>query len=85
LEALSLLTGNSITGIGFDNLVKSDEEFFHIEMENFKENNLSIFFDKELNKKKYSINKKNTAKKKFSGISLKSVIFSPTTMNMFFL
>jgi hypothetical protein len=54
-------------------------------MENFKENNLVIFFDKELNKKKYSVNKKNTTKKKFSEISLKSVVFSPTTMNMFHL
>ncbi|MDQ7008735.1 MAG: DNA replication and repair protein RecF [Candidatus Gracilibacteria bacterium] len=85
LEALSLLTGNSITGINFENLVKSEENFFHIEIENFKESNLVIFFDKENNKKKYSINKKNTSKNKFNEISLKSVVFSPTTMNIFHL
>jgi len=54
-------------------------------MENLKESNLVIFFDKENSKKKYSINKKNTSKKKFSEISLKSVVFSPTTMNIFHL
>jgi len=85
LESLSLLTWNSITGINFENLVKSDETFFHTEIENFKESNLVIFYDKENNKKKYSINKKTTTKKKFWEISLKSVVFSPTTMNMFVL
>jgi len=54
-------------------------------MENLKESNLVIFYDKQNNKKKYSINKKSTTKKKFSEISLKSVVFSPTTMNMFYL
>jgi len=85
LEALSLLTWNSITGISFENLVKNKENFFHTEIENFKESNLVIFYDKENNKKKYSINKKTTTKKKFWEISLKSVIFSPITMNMFVL
>lgn len=85
LEALSLLTWNSITWISFENLVKSGENYFHIEMENFKESNMTIFFDNELNKKKYAINKKNTTKKKFREISLKSVIFSPVTMNIFHL
>jgi len=85
LEVLSLLTGNSITWISFENLVKSQETFFHIEMENELWNSMVIFFDKELNKKKYSINKKNTTKKKFREISLKSVIFSPIVMNMFYL
>lgn len=85
LEALSLLTWNSIIWISFENLVKSEENFFHMEIENFRESNLVIFYDKQNNKKKYSINKKSTTKKKFSEISLKSVIFSPTTMNMFFL
>ncbi len=85
LESLSLLTWNSITWINFDNLVKKSQDFFHIEIENFKENNLIIFYDKENNKKKYSINKKSTTKKKFSEITLKSVIFSPITMNLFLL
>ena len=85
LESLSLLTGNSITWINFDNLVKNSQKFFHIEIENFKENNLVIFFDKEKTEKTYSINKKKTTKKKFNEITLKSVIFSPTTMNLFFL
>jgi len=85
LEALSLLTWNSITWINFENLVNKKKSFFHIEIENFKEANLVIFFDKELNKKKYSINKKITTKKKFREISLKSVVFSPTTMNIFHL
>jgi len=85
LESLSLLTGNSITWISFDNLVRSQETFFHIEMENELWNSMVIFFDKELNKKRYSINKKNTIKKKFIEISLKSVIFSPIVMNMFYL
>lgn len=85
LESLSLLTWNSITWINFDSLINSEENFFHIEMENFKESNLVIFYDKQNNKKKYSINKKSTTKNKFSKISLKSVVFSPTTMNMFYL
>ena len=85
LEALSLLTWNSITGISFENLVKNEQSFFHTEIENFKENNLVIFYDKESNKKKYSINKKSTTRKNFWEISLKSVVFSPITMNMFIL
>ena len=85
LESLSLLTGNSITWINFENLVQEWKDFFHIEMQNFKESNLVIFYDKQSNKKKYSINKKNTNKSKFREISLKSVIFSPITMNLFLL
>ncbi len=85
LESLALLTWNTINWISFENLVKSKQNFFHIEIENFRENNLVIFYDKENNKKKYSINKKAITKKKFKEISLKSVIFSPLTMNMFFM
>lgn len=85
LESLSLLTWNSITWISFENLVRENESFFHIEMENEQWSSMVIFFDKELNKKKYSINKKNTTKKKFIEISLKSVTFSPIVMNMFYL
>ncbi|MCD5380292.1 DNA replication and repair protein RecF [Candidatus Gracilibacteria bacterium] len=85
LESLSLLTSNSITGIGFENLVNQDSEFFHIEMSNTRNDSLSIFFDKELSKKKYSINSKATSKKKFSELSLKSVLFSPFHMNMMYL
>jgi len=85
LEALSLLSWNSINKISFENLVSFSKNFFHIEIENQIWNNLSIFYDKENNKKKYAINKKSTSKKKFEEISLKSVIFSPSTMNLFFL
>jgi len=85
LESLSLLTWNSITWISFENLVRENESFFHIEMENEQWSSMIIFFDKELNKKKYSINKKNITKKKFVEISLKSVTFSPIVMNMFYL
>jgi len=85
LESLSLLTSNSITWIGFENLVNQDSVFFHIEMSNTRDDSLSIFYDKELSKKKYSINTKSTTKKKFSHVSLKSVLFSPFHMNMMYL
>lgn len=85
LESLSLLTSNSITWIGFENLVNQDSNFFHIEMSNTRDDTLSIFYDKELSKKKYSINTKATTKKKFWDMSLKSVLFSPFHMNMMYL
>ncbi len=85
LESLSLLTWNSITWINFENLINQDSDFFHIEMFNTKQDSLSIFYDKKLSKKKYALNSKATSKKKFIEISLKSVLFSPFTMNMMYL
>jgi len=54
-------------------------------MSNTRSDTLSIFYDKKLSKKKYAINSKATTKKKFSTLSLKSVLFSPFAMNMMYL
>ncbi len=85
LEAIALLSWNSITQISFDKLVFENEEFFHIEMLNERSDSLTIFYDKEKNRKKYSINTKTSPYKKFQSTSLKSVIFSPIIMNMMYL
>ena len=85
LESISLLSWDSIIKINFENLVKKWENFFYIEYKNENDDLYSLFYDKEKNKKKYSINWKATTKKKFIENSEKSVNFSPIIMNMMYL
>lgn len=83
LEAIWLLTWNTIFNISFTDLVKNDSDFFYISSE-INNQELALFFDKIKNKKTYSANKKNTTKKRFEIESDKSVIFSPLFMNIMY-
>lgn len=85
LEALSLLTNNSIIQIEFEKMVLKWEKSFFIEYEDWIWNNLWISFDKDLKKKNYIINWKKVSKSKLMENSSKSVIFSPIVMNLMYL
>ena len=85
LESIALLSDNSINSYEFDSLVKNWEDFFYIETINEKQDKISIYFDKNLKKKKYSINWKSTTKKILWEKSFKSIIFSPIDMNLMYL
>lgn len=85
LEALSLLTGTSLLGIDFENLVQHGKDVFYIEIENEHQSTMSISYSQKENKKKYFINGKITTLKKIREYSPISVLFSPITMNMMYL
>lgn len=85
LEALSILTNNSIIGIETEKLVLNWENNFFIEYEDELWNNIWMSFDKENKRKTYIINSKKTTKKKFILNTPKSVIFSPIIMNLMYL
>ncbi len=85
LEALALLTGNSILWIHFDMLVETWYDFFHLELTCKSWDVFQIFYDASNSKRKYSLNWKTTTKKKFMELSCKSVLFSPMMMNILYL
>ncbi len=85
LEALSLISWNSITWLHFDSLVETGHDFFHLEAHDSEWNVLQLFYDSALSKKKYTLNGKSTTKKKFLELSPSSVTFSPILMNIFYL
>ena len=64
LEALSLLTHNSITWIDFEKLVNNSEPLFFISCDDDEGNKVSISFDLKEKKKTYMLNGKKTSKKK---------------------
>lgn len=85
LEAISIISLNSLTWIEFEKLVRKGSDFFYLEwiLETWEK--LAVFFDKKTKKKKFTINNKTATKKSFSEISFKSVIFSPIMMNIMYL
>lgn len=85
LEAISLLSNNSITKLNFEDLVKMWENYFFIEIIDENDKSFSIYFSPEEKKKSFMINNKKTSSKSFFEQSYKSVVFSPSTMNMFYL
>lgn len=85
LEAISLLTNNSIIGIEFEKMVLKWEKSFFIEYEDWIWNKIWISFDKEIKKKNYIINWKKVSRNKLIENSKKSVIFSPILMNIMYL
>ena len=85
LEALSLLCGNSLTGIPLEHLVKQWEESFFIEMTDSEVWELSFSYEKETKNKKYILNKKPSTKKKFLETTHRCVCFSPIIMNLLYL
>jgi DNA replication and repair protein RecF len=85
LEALSLLTGNSITWVDFENLVKDENHTFFISYNDDEGNTIGISFNVSEKKKHYIINSKKVSKKKFLEHTKKSVIFSPIIMNLMYL
>ena len=85
LEAISLLTNNSITWIEPKNLVKNKKDLFFVSLTDSEWNIISISFDKKDKKKSHIINGKRSTKKKMWEIFKKSVIFSPIMMNLMYL
>jgi len=92
LEAISLLTCNSITWLWFEDLIKQWENNCFIEYEDDIGNKIAISYEKETNKKKYLISTsgntkgyKSITKNKFKELTCKSVIFSPIIMNLMYL
>lgn len=85
LEALSILSNNTISWVSFDNLVKENRDFFYIETINSQKEKLSVYYEKNKNKKIYSLNWDKKSKKKIFENIVKSVVFSPIIMNLMFL
>lgn len=85
LEAISILTTNNLLKIDYENLVQTWENNFFIEATFWDNNKISLAYDKQLNKRIYSLNGKKITKSKLSDISQKTVRFLPITMNMFYL
>lgn len=85
LEAISLLSNNSITWLSLDELIKKWEDYFFVEYINESWEKLSISYIKEWKKKTYMHNNNKVNKKKFNSLSKKSVIFSPIIMNLMYL
>ena len=97
LEAISLLSNNPLQEIWFENLIKSDKNNMFISG-NFKNNLVWVSFEKEnINyidnnpvrknswKKKFLVNSKSILRKNLNKFSSKTIIFSPVTMNLFYL
>ncbi len=85
LEAISLLSNNSITWLSLDELVKKWEDYFFIEYKTNEWSKISFSYIKETKKKVFMYNNSKITKKKFNQITNKSVIFSPIIMNMMYL
>lgn len=85
LEAIALLNLNQISKIDFDNLIKTDESIFYIEVETELWDKISLSYDKKTKRKKYIFNSKPTTRKKISSIIWKAVFFSPIVMNIMYL
>lgn len=85
LEALSLLSNNSILKLSFDDLVKVWQDFFFIEFEDNLKWKIWFYYSKKDKKKNFLINNKKVTKKIFLENIYSSVIFSPIMMNMMYL
>jgi len=85
LEALSQLWNNSVTKLNLDDLVKTWEDYFFIEIKDELENKYSFYYSKKDKKKNFLINNKKSTKKEFNENTHSCVIFSPIMMNMIYL
>ncbi len=85
LEALSLLSSQSLNNINFNDLVGFFSDTFFIEAEKYNWDIISISYNKTDWKKIYNFNKKKTLKSKIKSKINKTVIFTPITMNMMYL
>ena len=85
LEAISLISNNSITWLSLDELIKKWEDYFFVEIIDSIWNKISISYTKEKKKKTFMYNNNKITKKKFNQITKKSVIFSPIIMNLMYL
>ena len=85
LEAISLISNNSITWLSLDELIKKWEDYFFVEIIDNLWNKISISYTKEKKKKTFMYNNSKITKKKFNQITKKSVIFSPIIMNLMYL
>ncbi len=83
LEAISILSNNPLQEINFESLIKSWEKNMFISW--IFENEIAISFDLEEKKKKIFVNKNSTTKKNLTKNSSKTIIFSPNSMNLFYL
>lgn len=85
LEALSLFSGHSLSGLDFNTLVKQGQEYFYIEVLMDCWDTLSLHYDIASAKKTYQVNKKTSSKPKMLAVSYTTVHFSPIIMNMMYL
>ena len=85
LEALSLFGSSSIVDLSFDSLISRDADVMYIQAKTTTWSTLSISYDKNLGKKKYMLEWKNTTKKKLRESYPKSVLFDPMSMNIMYL
>lgn len=85
LEALSLFSWASLSGLDFENLVRDTSNFLYISADLSSWDNVSIHYDRDKKKKSYSINKKPSTKPKLKNISYTTVHFTPIIMNMMYL
>lgn len=85
LESLSLFSKTSLVDLSFDSLIARESEVMYIEATTTVWNILSISYDKELGKKKYILNWKNTTKKKLRENYPCTVLFEPMSMNIMYL
>lgn len=85
LEALSLFSGHSLSGLDLSTLVKQGQEYFYIELLTQSWDTLSLHYDLNTAKKTYQVNKKTSTKKKMLEVSYTTVHFSPIIMNMMYL
>jgi len=85
LEALAILSNNSILKLSFDDLVKFWEDYFFIEIEDSEKWKIWFYYSKKDKKKNFLLNNKKITRKKFLEIIPNSVIFSPIVMNMMYL
>lgn len=85
LEALAILSNNSILKLSFDDLVKFWEDYFFIEIEDSEKWKIWFYYSKKDKKKNFLLNNKKITRKKFLEIIPNSVIFSQIVMNMMYL
>lgn len=85
LEAISLFSDNSLLDIDYKDLVNNQSDVLFIRIISDNKNEISISYDKKINKKKFFINKKAKSKKVIKDFFPKIVSFHPMIMNMMYL
>lgn len=85
LEAISVLHGNEIFWLDFNDLVKKGEDTFFIQMIDFLWNTISLSYSIWLKTKKIIINGKATTLWKLKDFWEKTVVFHPLGMNLMYL
>lgn len=85
LEAISILHGNEIFWLDFNDLVQKWEDTFFIQMIDTKWNTISLSYSISLKTKKIIINGKATTIWKLKDFWEKTVVFHPLWMNLMYL